>query len=240
VRLGRIPKAFLYLQARTLLERAILAVAPFSQEIIVGLRGADLELGQALVAHLHLDQPVTLLAGGSERQETVARLAARASCPLVLLHEVARPFAGPDNFAAVLAAARQHGAAALYTEVQVRDGLALMQDGAYKCALPRSQVVALQTPHAYHRAVLHDAHLRAGQAHHHEDSTVALVQWAGYSVQLLRGCVENIKITYPEDWERVMAAHGAPSSALDGPLAGGAANAAPLPTLRPRRPANTL
>jgi 2-C-methyl-D-erythritol 4-phosphate cytidylyltransferase len=52
------------------------------------------------------------------------------------------------------------------------------------------------------RDILHFAHVRAAEARHREDSTVALVQWAGYTVRLLRGCVENVKITYPEDWER--------------------------------------
>jgi 2-C-methyl-D-erythritol 4-phosphate cytidylyltransferase len=201
-RLGHRPKAFLSLQGQTLLARAILAVAPFSSEILVGVRGADLELGQVQAAALGLEQQITLLPGGTERQETVARLAARAARPFVLLHEVARPFALPENFDNVLAAAQQYGAAALFTELLVRDGLALMQDGVFHCALPRSQVVALQTPHAYARDILHSAHVRAAEAHHREDSTVALVQWAGYSVRLLRGCAENVKITYPEDWER--------------------------------------
>jgi 2-C-methyl-D-erythritol 4-phosphate cytidylyltransferase len=47
--------------------------------------------------------------------------------------------------------------------------------------------------------------VRAQHAGHREDSTVALMQWAGYNVQLVPGCPDNIKITYPEDWERVLA-----------------------------------
>lgn len=205
VRMGQGPKAFLQLQTRTLLERAILAVEPYCVEIVAGVREADLPLAKELVDRLGLSTPVLLVAGGHERQETVTRLVENASCPLVLLHEVARPFARGDSFAAVLAAARQSGAAALYTELRVRDGLALMRNGAFAASLPRTEVVALQTPHAYLRTTLLDAHVRAQQAGHREDSTVALVQWAGYEVRLLPGCPDNIKITYPEDWERVLA-----------------------------------
>lgn len=205
VRMGQGPKAFLQLQAQTLLERAILSVEPYCAEIVVGVREADLCLGEELVDSLGLATRVLLVPGGRERQETVTRLVERASCPLVLLHEVARPFARGDSFAAVLAAARQFGAAALYTELRVRDGLALMRNGAFAASLPRAEVVALQTPHAYLRTTLLDAHRQAQQSGRHEDSTVALVQWAGYEVRLLPGCADNIKITYPEDWERVMA-----------------------------------
>ena len=204
-RMGQGPKAFLRLQAQTLLERAILSVEPYSAEIIAGVREADLPLAEELVDRLGLATRVTLVPGGRERQETVTRLVEEASCPLVLLHEVARPFARGDSFAAVLAAARQYGAAALYTELRVRDGLALMCNGAFAASLPRAEVVALQTPHAYARTTLLDAQMRAQQCGHREDSTVALVQWAGYEVRLLPGCPDNIKITYPEDWERVLA-----------------------------------
>lgn len=205
VRMGQGPKAFLRLQAQTLLERAILSVAPYCAEIIAGVREADLPLAEELVNRLRLATRVLLVPGGRERQETVTRLVENASCPLVLLHEVARPFARADSFAAVLTTASEHGAAALYTELRVRDGLALMRNGAFAASLPRAEVVALQTPHAYLRTTLLDAHRRAQQAGRREDSTVALVQWAGYEVRLLPGCADNIKITYPEDWERVLA-----------------------------------
>lgn len=205
VRMGQGPKAFMQLQAQTLLERAILAVEPYCAEIVAGVREADLPLAEELVDGLGLATRVILVPGGCERQETVTRLVENASCPLVLLHEVARPFARGDSFAAVLAAARQFGAAALYTELRVRDGLALMRNGAFAAPLPRAEVVALQTPHAYLRTTLLDAHMQAQQSGRREDSTVALVQWAGYEVRLLPGCADNIKITYPEDWEQVMA-----------------------------------
>jgi 2-C-methyl-D-erythritol 4-phosphate cytidylyltransferase len=206
IRLGRIPKAFLCLEASTLLERAVRTVAPSCQEIVVGLREADLAAGRALIEGLNLVQPVTLIAGGAERQDTLARLVAHARNPFVLLHEVARPFACAEHFSAVLLAAYEHGAAALYTELAVRDGLAIMEGGVLQRALPRAQVVALQTPHAYRREILLDAHNRARQQLHREDSTVALVQWAGYSVKLVKGSADNLKITYPEDWARAQAA----------------------------------
>jgi 2-C-methyl-D-erythritol 4-phosphate cytidylyltransferase len=203
-RMGNIPKAFLYLHAQTLLERALCAMAPFCSEIIVGLRAADMELAYPILDKLALPHAISLVTGGAERQDTVSRLVERATRPVVLLHEVARPFAEPENFAAVLAN-QETGAAALYTPLQVRDGLAIISDGVYQSALPRSQVVALQTPHAYRREILLHAHRQAQILGHREDSTVALVQWAGYRVLLVLGCTSNIKITYEEDWRRLLA-----------------------------------
>lgn len=70
-RMGQGPKAFLRLQAQTLLERAILSVEPYCAEIIAGVREADLPLAEELVDRLGLSTPVLLVAGGHERQETV-------------------------------------------------------------------------------------------------------------------------------------------------------------------------
>jgi 2-C-methyl-D-erythritol 4-phosphate cytidylyltransferase len=109
-------------------------------------------------------------------------------------------------FQAVLAGAAQTGAASLYVPLDIHDALATTApDGSIESILPRSRVVRLQTPHAYRREVLADAHRRAEQAGIKEDGTAAIVKWAGYGVQLISGSAENIKITYPPDLEAAAA-----------------------------------
>lgn len=220
VRMGRLPKAFLRLQEQTLTERALRAVSPFCSEIILGLRAEDMAQGEALLAIAPVGPKITLVAGGAERQETVARLVARATRPYVLLHEVVRPFAGADLFAAVLDAVVDTGAAVLCVPLRVRDALALVENNELSATLPRSKVVALQTPHAYRRDLLDDVHVRAAQAGRREDSTVSLVQWAGHTLRMAAGSEQNIKITYPDDWEEALALDARLQSGL--PMARGA------------------
>jgi 2-C-methyl-D-erythritol 4-phosphate cytidylyltransferase len=106
-RLGQ-SKAFLECAGRTLLERAVERAAMFADEVVVGLSAEDLGRVPPSVR----SRPVVLLAGGETRHATVEALLARATRPLVLLHEVARPLAPPPLFAAVLEAARDFDAAA--------------------------------------------------------------------------------------------------------------------------------
>ncbi len=198
------------LNEQTLIERAIQTVAPYCAEIIVGLRAKDLSKGPALASNLTVAPTVTFVEGGATRQETVQNLVERATRPLVLLHEVVRPFVRNDLFASVLQASAETGAAALYVPLRPRDGLAIVDSRNLRSMLPRNQVAALQTPHAYRRDWLVEAHRRAARESWVEESTVALVKRAGYEIQLILSDDRNFKITYPEDWERAVAEANVP------------------------------
>ena len=195
LRMGMGPKAFLTYSGHTLLERAAAAVAPYAGEIIVGVRDEDVPKARELFA----GQPHKIVVGGATRQETVSRLLRHATHPLVLLHEVARPFVPPDAFERVLAAAAEAGAASLYLPLEPRDSIAVIEDGNLGEILPRSRVATLQTPHAYRRELLLDADEKALAAGWREDGTAAMVKRAGYSVRLVPGSSDNVKLTYASD-----------------------------------------
>ena len=196
-RMGGQPKAFMAAGTSTLLERVVALVRPFAAEIIVGLPEDEVGRGRTL-----LDGAGTIVAaGGASRQETVSILLAHAGNRLVLIHEVARPFAGPALFAAVLAAADRHGAAVPVLPVSRRDSLALRDGDHFGEPLDRGRVVALQNPQAYDRDILCAAEPAAGAAGLAEPSTANLVARAGTPVHLVPGEPDNIKLTYPEDWD---------------------------------------
>jgi 2-C-methyl-D-erythritol 4-phosphate cytidylyltransferase len=198
LRMGLGSKAFLQTLGRTRLEHALDAVLPHAGENNVGVRAGDFDRARVLVGARCL-----LLPGGATRQETVSLLLQRATRRLVLLHEVARPFVTAELFQRVLAAAGQHGAASLYRPIPVKDSCAIMQDHQVRQILPRAQVVTMQTPHAYQREILLDAHHQAAANAWQEDGTAAIVQRAGYTVQLVLGTEENTKLTYPADAQRL-------------------------------------
>lgn len=200
-RMGGQPKAFIEVGAATLLERVVALVRPFAEEVIVGLPGDDLERGRDLLA----GDDAIVAAGGASRQETVSKLLARATRRFALIHEVARPFARPALFTAVLAAAREHGAATLFLPANRRDSLALREDDWFGAPLVRDDVIALQNPQAYGRDMLLEAERIAGENGLAETSTANLVAGAGFRVRLVPGDPDNIKLTYPEDWEAALA-----------------------------------
>jgi 2-C-methyl-D-erythritol 4-phosphate cytidylyltransferase len=198
-RLGQ-SKAFLECDGKTLLERVVEQVAMFAGEVLVGLCKEDL----GRVPPFLRSRPVILVAGGETRHATVEALLERATRPLVLLHEVARPLAPPSLFAAVLQAARDFGAAASYVPASTRDSVALDDGGFLGAALPRDQVVKIQTPQAFRRDWLADVFRKAkAQALTEVSSVPPLFFVSGYRVRLVPGSPDNLKITFPEDWESV-------------------------------------
>lgn len=197
-RMGDRPKAFLEADGVTLLERVVATVKPFSTEIIVGLRSEDIDRGRRLLA----GPDIAVTTGGATRHETVINLLQGATRPLALIHEVARPFAPPELFAAILAAGKNYGAATLYLPESPRDSLAIRDGDAFEAPLPRDRVIRTQTPQAFRREILLDAGRQAREkAWVEPSSTEALVAQAGYRVHLVLGMPDNIKLTYPEDWQ---------------------------------------
>jgi 2-C-methyl-D-erythritol 4-phosphate cytidylyltransferase len=198
-RLGGIAKVFLEFSGHTLMQHAALLVAPFVGRIVIGVRSCDLALAQAQAAQLGVGIPVDCVVGGATRQESLGHLIDAATTPYLLIHEVARPWVEPAEFQQVLADLRDHEAVVTCTPMPVRDSIALREGGFLGRALPRSEVVSLQTPHGYRRELLCRAYALARTRGWNEDSTAALVMRTEARVHLVEGSPRNVKITYPED-----------------------------------------
>lgn len=198
-RLGGIAKAFLELGGATLLQHAVQLMEPLVGRIVVGVRACDLSSSQQQVAALSLSVPVECVAGGDTRQDTLRRLIAATHTPYLLIHEVARPWVQPTEIRRIIAALGEHDAVVSYLPIPVRDSIALSRDGVLERALPRKDVVTLQTPHGYRRSLLEHAYALAAENNWLEDSTAALVMHTDTPVHLVEGSPRNVKITYPED-----------------------------------------
>ena len=109
---------------------------------------------------------------------------------VVVVHDAARPLAGPDLFAAVVAAVRG-GADAALPVVPVSDTLRAVGGGT----VDRDGLLAVQTPQAFRAGSLRSAH--AGGAEATDDAS--LVEAAGGKVVVVDGSPDNLKITHPAD-----------------------------------------
>ena len=198
-RLGGIAKATLDYKGGSLLQHAITLVAPFVQNIVVGVRAEDVPWAVEQCNEVTGDCVLTCIAGGTSRQDSLKRLLDASNTKYVLVHEVARPWVEPEIFRQLLIAVRRYSAVALYTPLPVRDSLVLLKDGVLKQSLPRADVVSVQTPHAYLRSALQRAYDLAEKHGWNEESTIALMSRARHQVRLLEGSSQNVKVTYPED-----------------------------------------
>lgn len=206
LRLGRGPKAFLEVAGSTLLERTVTALSGRLDEVVVAVPELWLALARELAPNARV------IVGGSSRQETVFELLQATSAELVLVHDVARPFLPTSVVERVLSVAAGSGAASAV--VGVADTLIQVTSGA---AVDRDALRAVQTPQAFRRSLLLDAHLAARDSGETATDDAGLVRAAGGSVELVEGSPWLMKLTTAADL--ALAEMLAPG--WDGAVAGG-------------------
>jgi len=202
-RIGDVPKARLTHRGETLLVHGVRRMLPHVDELVVAVGADHVVEAEAELAEAGLGSGVRVVAGGDTRQESLARLLEAAEGEWVLVHEVARPLTPPEAFTDVLEAAAEAGAAVLCAQIPARDSIGVAENDRLARTLSRSSVVSLQTPHVYRRMVLLEAYARARAEGWTEEGTAALAVRAGIPVRLVETTSENLKITYPEDLERL-------------------------------------
>ena len=198
VRLGAgVPKALRPLAGEPLLVHAVRRVAEAAsvRSIVVAAPPDGVETVRRLLAPV---APVAVVAGGVERQHSVA--AALAAVPddveIVLVHDAARALAPPDMVESVAAAVRG-GRPAVIPVLPVVDTVKEVgPDGVVLGTVDRSALRIVQTPQGFRRAVLAAAH--AGAADPLTDDA-GLVEKAGVPVSCVPGSELALKITLPAD-----------------------------------------
>lgn len=129
--------------------RHIFAARSVSEVVIVHSRVDEKEI-RRLVDDLHPIQPVRYALGGAEREDSVYNglMAVSRDMDVVMVHDGARPFAGPDWYdqgAAMMETAK----AAIYG-IPLKDTVKVRGDDGRLHTLNRSRLVAAQTPQIFH------------------------------------------------------------------------------------------
>jgi 2-C-methyl-D-erythritol 4-phosphate cytidylyltransferase len=100
--------------------------------------------------------------------------------------------------AEVVAAARKEGAAII--ALPMRDTVKQVRmDGMIERTVDRTPLWLAQTPQAFRRDWIETAHRKAHAEGVRATDDASLVEWLGYSVAVVEGSGENIKVTRPED-----------------------------------------
>lgn len=148
--------------------------------------------------------------GGASRAETVANglaeLQARGAQPhdWVMVHDAARCLLRPEWVLRLLDACRDDEVGGLLA-LPVADTLKQELDGRVSATVDRAHKWAAQTPQMFRLGLLQPALAGAGPAITDEASAVEAL---GHAPRLVRGDLENLKVTWPEDFalaERLLA-----------------------------------
>lgn len=204
-RLGAgLPKAFVRLAGRTLLERSLGAVrgmAEPAQTIVVAPAERVEEAREIVEAALGSLAPVAVVAGGDTRQRSVAAglAALRPGVDVVLVHDAARALTPSVVFDAVVDAVRAAGHGVI-PGLPVSDTIKrVSRDGAVHETVDRSELSAIQTPQGFPRDQLLTAYAAAETD---ETDDAGLVAASGHPVSVVPGDAHAFKITTPWDLRR--------------------------------------
>lgn len=197
---SRRPKQYLRLGRAPILVATLRALgrARGLDGIVVAVPEAHVEATRRLLAGLRVPKILDVVAGGVDRQESVWRALQRVpeSARWIVVHDAVRPFITGTLVEQVRVAAAQ-GAATC--GVPVRETVKRVKDGSVEATVERQGLWLTQTPQAFARDLLWEAHEKARRDGFAGTDDAVLVERLGVTVAMIPGLAQNLKITTPED-----------------------------------------
>jgi 2-C-methyl-D-erythritol 4-phosphate cytidylyltransferase len=200
---GSEEKALVPLAGKPLLTRALLAFAgieEITRTVVAVPPGRQDAFAARALRPFGLDGRVTLVAGGTRRQDSVAAgiEALPPAVTTVLVHDAARPLVAGALIRRVLA--RATAGAAAVPAIPSRDSVARRGAGGSVTGYEdRAALLMVQTPQGFPRRVLEDALRDAAASGVDGTDEAMLVLRRGGTVTWVDGDGHNMKITFPED-----------------------------------------
>jgi len=197
---GDLPKQFLPLAGRPLLDRSLSAFTDSSRIDGIVLALPPSLSNEVKESYQQVAKVIAVVDGGAERQDSVrnALTVVPEEAEIILVHDAVRPFVSQDLLDRCVELAQEHGA--VVPVVPVRDTVKQWNRAEKTLSTrDRSELMLAQTPQGFRAGILRDAYGRAGEEGRKGTDDASLVEGAGYPVIPLPGEEANVKITIPED-----------------------------------------
>ena len=191
------PKQFLLLNGKPLLEHAVSAFAnAFDDvEILLVLPKAHLPKGEEILMKMKLNHSFHLVEGGETRFHSVKNGLAFVTEPsIVFVHDAVRCMVSEHLIKRCYEQALEKGSA--IPAVAATDSIRLQNENGHY-PIDRNSVRIVQTPQTFQSKILLPAFEQDYQPSFTDEATV--VEAAGYKVFLTEGDYNNLKITRPVD-----------------------------------------
>jgi 2-C-methyl-D-erythritol 4-phosphate cytidylyltransferase/2-C-methyl-D-erythritol 2,4-cyclodiphosphate synthase len=215
-----IPKQFLRIGGKTILERTVnrFLEQEFPDQLLITLPPAQMkeginilqdagidaeEAGKSEAGSLREELSVTVLPGGETRQDSVWNALAYLRShgyeeeDLVLVQDGVRPFTEDKTIQDVLVRAEKTGAA--IAAVPAVSTIRHITEGT----LDRAKLYSVQTPQGFRFGLLIRAFQAAERDHFCGTDEAGLVERIGVLPEIAEGTPSNIKITTPEDLQKM-------------------------------------
>jgi 2-C-methyl-D-erythritol 4-phosphate cytidylyltransferase len=204
---SRLPKQYLTVGSAPLLVLTLRALGRCRalDGIVVAAPAERVDATRDLLRRFRVPRVLGVVAGGAERQDSVREglHAAPSDAGWIVVHDAVRPFVTPELIERVLAAARVPGAASCGWPVH--ETVKRVKDAVVEATLPREGLWLTQTPQAFRRELLREAHEKAQRDGYEATDDAMLVERLGGRVAMIEGLPQNLKITTPDDLKRARA-----------------------------------
>ena len=194
-----IAKQFLLLNNKPVIMHTLQAfyISEIQPEIILVLAKAEHEYWKELCQKYNFNIPHTLVESGKERFHSVRNgLLAIREDGVVAVHDAVRPVVNPSLISQTFKEALETGNA--IPCIKPSDSVRKLRENSSKI-INRDKLVLIQTPQTFDLQQLRTAYQQRFSKKFTDDASV--VEAAGFSINLVEGSRNNIKITYPEDLE---------------------------------------
>jgi 2-C-methyl-D-erythritol 4-phosphate cytidylyltransferase len=200
------PKAFVSIGGRSLvtISSTAAAASPAIGSVVAAVPPGLEDRAREMLTELEV--PVTVVAGGDSRQDSVALALGAVSddAEIVVCHDAARPFASPDLFSSVVDAIDDLVDGAIPV-VSIADTVKRVASGLIVGTESREGLALAQSPQAFRLDALREAHRRAAEASVSFTDDAGVAEWAGYRVAAVQGDPRNFKVTTLMDLARARA-----------------------------------
>jgi 2-C-methyl-D-erythritol 4-phosphate cytidylyltransferase len=197
-------KAYLRIADRSMVAWSIdtLTRIPEIARIVLVFRRGELDLARDTIRREVSSATVEFVEGGDSRHASETNVLAylatdieSGSVDVVVIHDAARPLAGPDMFGTALAVAREFGGA--IPAIPAADVVRTSGDDDVESM---SDLVRVQTPQAFRAAALLAAYRAAARKGFEGTDTSSCVEaFTDIDVRTFRGEQRNLKVTYAPD-----------------------------------------
>jgi len=204
---GNLPKQFLEVKGKTILEWSIIAFSehPLVDEIAIVIRPDFVEDAQTIVSRGGYTKVRHILPGGKERYDSslAAIRAYEDDETRLLLHDAVRPLVSERIITDCIKSLEQYEA--VDVAIPATDTIIQVNEQGDICQVPpRSTLRNVQTPQGFRRGTIRKAYEIALQDPNFQatdDCGVVFRYLPDTPIHVVGGETTNIKITYPEDLE---------------------------------------
>jgi 2-C-methyl-D-erythritol 4-phosphate cytidylyltransferase len=198
VRMGaNVPKQFLLLEGKPILMRTIETFFNFDNQlkIILTLPSSSISEWKKLCREHSFKIKHFIVEGGKERFHSVKNALSRVPDEaLTAIHDGVRPFANAQTIERCFTAAEMFGNA--IPVLPIDESMRLI-DGENNSIIDRTKLRTVQTPQIFYASQIKRAYQQDFSEKFTDDASV--FESSGYSINLVQGNRENIKITTPFD-----------------------------------------